>query len=173
MDEAISTGVRAMLIDLIDQIMGRPLYNVLVEDGEENPFVSLKKKLESNSKMTLDQFHSPIKEFFDESKSKSAKYVSDAAIVLEKIYDKKFNLINSFSNYCFKDILLESAQKVFPNIESLPQSSENNNKSENGQVSIPHRGKKNTKNVRIVQNEQHGSAEENEYTDDNDENFEG
>lgn len=170
MDENINLAIRAMLIDLIDQIMKRPLYKVVLEDGQKNPFDSTKKELESNTPITLNQFLSPIKNFFDETKSKDIKYVSDSAIVLEKFFEKRFNLICLFSNYRFKDILLETAKKTFPDVESFTQVSEDNKK-ESESFSIPHRGKKSTKSVRIIQNNRSESDADDEYTDKNDDNY--
>lgn len=171
MDENINNGIRAMLIDLIDQIIQRPLSAVILEDEQKNPFVSLKNELESKAPMTLNQFRSPIQNFFSDTKSNDSVYISNAAIVLERYFEKKFNIICSFSNYNFKDILLEAAKKTFPEIESFTQvSNDSSVKKEEEAISIPHRGKKNSKSIRIEPNEKTEATIDDEHSDKNDKN---
>ena len=124
MSDELHPVIRALLIELIDQTLQRPLSNILFEKEQKEPFDSLKKKLESKESLSLDDFHLPIQLFFSKSKKNTSKYVSGAAIVLEDFFEKKYNFISLLANYRFKDAFAAAAKKAFPDVEIVPQDSE-------------------------------------------------
>ncbi|OHT00640.1 hypothetical protein TRFO_32667 [Tritrichomonas foetus] len=110
-------AIRPLLTRLIDDLINLPISLNLVELHQKNPFLSLKKKLQTNTPMSLDQFHSSLEFIFTKAESRNDEMASIACQILRKKVDKKLDYIQKVNQFRFKDVLIEACEKAFPDID--------------------------------------------------------
>lgn len=161
MNEEIHPEIRPYLIELLDELIDRPLSMALGENLKENPFLSIKEGLNSNSQSTLASFKKSVDDIFSKAQDSESKAVSGASQVLKPIFKKKFERICYLNNYNFRYIIIESAKDSFPNVDFLEYEEEEDLPTSTANASS-NLTKKNPQTIQNSSNESDGNQNDDE-----------
>ena len=113
----INPGIRPFLIALINDFLSRDITQVLIEPGQENPFETMRNKLENKAPISMNAFYTSINFIFSRAKRKENQTIQCAARYLKRKFKKRFEYINKLNMYQFKDLLYDECKNAFPDFD--------------------------------------------------------
>ena len=116
-------ALRQMAIELIDEIVARPVTSVISDprNGAINTFQGIREKLAKKKYNLLNDWKNEVEAVFNASKNSSDPLVQDVANEISQYFNKKYAVLEEFSRFQFKTAI----SKIVDDIEQIQVKLEN------------------------------------------------
>lgn len=107
MDDDINPTIRSMAIEVMDDIINRPIGKLFFdkENPSESPFEQIKLSLQTKSIKRLIEWKVAVDSVLDNEKYKEVKHLKHVLTMLRNYFEKKYCYIEKLNDYKFKDLL--------------------------------------------------------------------